>query len=105
MMSNIENLKPLSTEKAREIGKKGGKASAEAKKKRKAFKESLLLALETKKDDKTIQDIGIESLMKKYMIGDIEAFRVIRDTIGEKPTDKVNIGQDEAFKVEIKVVK
>lgn len=104
-MANIENLKPLTTDKAREIGSKGGKASVEAKRKRKAFKEALLLALETKKDNKTIQDIGIDALMKRFMIGDIEAFRIVRDTIGEKPTDKVDIGQDKAFEVEIKVVK
>lgn len=30
-MSNESNLKPLSTDKAREIGSKGGKASVEAK--------------------------------------------------------------------------
>lgn len=104
-MANIENLKPLSTEKAREIGKKGGKKSGEVRRERKAFKEALILALETKKDNKTIQEIGIDSLMQKYMTGDLEAFKVVRDTIGEKPTDKVDISQEKPFEVEIKVVK
>ena len=104
-MAGIENLKPLSTEKAREIGSKGGKKSGEVRRQRKAFKEALLLALDTKKDGKTIQDIGIDALLKKYMKGDLETFKAIRDTVGEKPTDKLDIGQDKPFEVEIKVIK
>ena len=30
------------------------------------------------------------SLIKKAMSGDVRAFEVIRDTIGEKPTDKID---------------
>jgi len=90
-MANEQNLKPLSTEKAREIGKKGGIASGKAKRERKAFKEALLLALETVQNDKTIQEIGIESLMAKYMGGDLKAFEIVRDTIGEKPTEKQEV--------------
>ena len=41
MANNIENLKPLSTEKAREIGSKGGKASVKARQKKKFIKEFL----------------------------------------------------------------
>lgn len=104
-MANIENLRIPTSEEAREIGRKGGKKSGEIRRQRKAFKEALILALEAKKGDKTIQDIGIEALMQRYMIGDLEAFKTVRDTIGEKPTDKVDIGQEKPFEVEIKVVK
>lgn len=102
-MANTENLKPVrSKEEARERGKKGGKRSGEVRKQRKAFKEALLLALDTKKDNKTIQDIGIDALMKRYMMGDLEAFKVVRDTIGEKPTDKIEgnltLSYEEAIK-------
>ena len=89
-MANESNLKPVrSKEEARERGKAGGIKSGEVRRERKAFKEALLLALTTKKNDKTIQDIGIDALMERYMIGDLEAFKVVRDTVGEKPTDKV----------------
>ena len=89
-MANEKNLKPVRTkEEARERGKKGGIASGKARQERKAFKEALILALTTKKDNKTIQDIGIDALMTKYMDGDLEAFKIVRDTIGEKPTDKI----------------
>ena len=90
-MANEQNLKPLSSKKAREIGRKGGIASGEAKRKRKAFKEALLLALEIEQDGKTIQDIGIESLLGKYKSGDLKAFEIVRDTIGEKPTEKQEV--------------
>lgn len=105
-MANIENLKPVRTkEEARIRGTNGGKKSGEVRRERKVFKEALLLALETKKDNKTIQDIGIDALMIKYMNGDLEAFKTVRDTVGEKPTDKVDIGQDKPFEVKIEVIK
>ena len=104
-MANIENLRPSEYKLSQEEAKKGGKKSGEVRRQRKAFKEALLLALETKKGNKTIQDIGINALMEKYMIGDLDAFKTVRDTIGEKPTDKVDIGQDKPFEVEIKVIK
>ena len=107
-MANLQNLIPNSErtpEQLREQTRKGGIASGEARRKRKAFKEALLLALETQKGDKTIQEIGIEAVMGKYMTGDLEAFKVVRDTVGEKPTDKMDIGQEKPFEVKIEVIK
>lgn len=87
---NEDNLRVPTSEEAREIGRKGGIASGKARRERKAFKEALLLALETMTEEgKTIQEKGIESLMKKYIDGDLQAFTIVRDTVGEKPTDKV----------------
>lgn len=90
-MANVQNLKTPTSKQAREYGRKGGIASAKAKKKRKEFKEALLLALQTVKDGQTVQDIGIASVMAKYMDGDLKAFEIIRDTIGEKPTEKQEV--------------
>ena len=90
-MANEQNLKPLNTrtkDERRKIAVMGGKASGKARRDRKTFKDSLLLALETiQEDGKTIQDIGIESLMGKYKNGDLKAFEIVRDTVGEKPTE------------------
>lgn len=105
IIPNGEATQFKSGKEAAESGRKGGIASGEAKRKRKAFKEALLLALETKKGDKTIQEIGIDAVMEKYMFGDLEAFKVIRDTVGEKPTDKMDISQDKPFEVKIEVIK
>lgn len=91
---NPQNLKPFNTmdaDKKKKIQSKGGKASGVSKRKRKAFKEALLEALKTEVDDKTIQEIGVESLMVKFMCGDLKAFEIVRDTVGEKPTDKQEV--------------
>ena len=45
-MANEQNLKPLTTSKAREIGKKGGKRSAEIRKEKKMLRDLLEEALE-----------------------------------------------------------
>ena len=94
--SNLISLADRTTEEQREIAKKGGIASGESRRKRKAFKEAFLLALEAKtKDNKMIQDVGIEALIEKFMAGDLEVFKAIRDTIGEKPVDKqINVETD-----------
>ena len=64
-MSNKDNLKPLSSSKAREIGSKGGKASVEARRKRKAMREQMemLLSLPVKspKLKKQLEEIGINA--------------------------------------------
>ena len=65
MMANEQNLKPLSTSKAREIGSKGGKASAKARKERKAMKEQmemlLTLPVKSSKTKEVLKKLGIKS--------------------------------------------
>ena len=96
-MANEQNLKPQNKRtksEQREIARKGGKASGQARRKRKEFKEALKLALTVvmdESDNKTVQDIGIEALMDRFMKGDPKVFELIRDTIGEKPTDKQEV--------------
>lgn len=87
-MANSENLKPpinkRSTSEQREIRQKGGIKSGEARRARKTLKEELLLLLES---GDTQSKISL-ALIKKALKGNIKAFEVIRDTIGEKPVDK-----------------
>lgn len=91
-MAGKENLRPVSSkDEARERGRKGGLASGEARRKRKTLKEELLLMLS---DGETQQSVTI-ALIEKAMSGDTKAFEVIRDTIGEKPVDKVMIADVE----------
>ena len=91
-MAGKENLRPVSSkEEARERGRKGGLASGEARRKRKTLKEELLLMLA---DGETQQSVTL-ALIEKAMSGDTKAFEVIRDTIGEKPVDKVMIADVE----------
>lgn len=91
-MANEKNLKPIRTKsEAREKGKKGGIKSGEVRAQRKTLKEELLVLLETKVEDKTIQEKISFSLIQEALYGNVKAFETIRDTIGEKPQDKVNI--------------
>ena len=93
-MANNENLVSLAdrtTSEKRAIASAGGKASGEARRKRKTLKEELLLMLA---DGDTQQSVTL-ALIEKAMSGDTKAFEVIRDTIGEKPVDKVMIADVE----------
>lgn len=91
-MANEENLVSLAdrtTEERREIAQKAGIASGKARRERKKFKEDLIAALEAIKDGKTVQELGVEAIISKFIAGDMQAFTIVRDTIGEKPTEKV----------------
>ena len=64
-------------------GRKGGIKSGEAKREKKLFKE----AIEKKLGD-SLENI-VEAMIKKASKGDVSASVFLRDTIGEKPTDKI----------------
>ena len=84
------DLKPVrSKDEAKRRGAAGGKKSGEARRQKKALRERLALLLETRHGDMDMADALALALIKKGLAGDVRAFEVIRDTIGEKPTDKV----------------
>lgn len=62
-MANIDNLVPLTTKKAREIGKKGGIASGIAKRQRKTLREigDMLgeLDIKSEKNKQILRDAGV----------------------------------------------
>ena len=89
-MANEGNLKPIRTRsEAREKGKKGGKKSGEVRAQRKTLREELIALLETKIEDKTIQEKISFSLIQEAISGNVKAFETIRDTIGEKPIEQI----------------
>lgn len=106
MAKGQENLVPLSTEKAREIGKKGGEASVQSRRKKKTLRELVELFGELGVNPDTLKlmkQLGIpEDLMTRKMQpvvalfnkankGDVSAFNAIRDIIGEKPVDETKL--------------
>lgn len=112
-MANDKNLRCLSTSEAREIGKKGGKASVEARRARRDMKESLniLLSLavksgevidpndksilsEVKGKNLTVSDAILVAQIQKALKGDLKAAEFVRDTVGQKPVDKKDIKQE-----------
>ena len=100
----------LSTEEAQKIGSIGGKASAKKRAEKKTFrqigtflceataKEGEVFDIETIKEvaelkgaNLSVKELMIWQQIQKALNGDTKAFEVVRDTMGEKPTDKVEV--------------
>lgn len=113
-MANEQNLtqagKKLTTEEAQKMGRKGGIASAKARREKKALKDTLeeLLAMPIKDGksqdiDKiksiagikgkniTMQEAIMVAMLNKAAKGDVRAAEYVRDTIGQKPDSRMNI--------------
>lgn len=109
-MANEDNLKPieLTHEQAVKFGSKGGKASVRAKRQRKTMKMQLELLMTSKldnpdlekikkvltkfkipKSDENIQMAMNVSMVQQALKGNTKAYEIIRDTLGEKPADKI----------------
>lgn len=99
-MAGKENIIPhqiKSTEKAREMGRKGGIKSGEAKREKKLFKEAI-----EKKLGKSL-DSMIDAMIEQANKGNVQAIAFLRDTIGEKPTDRQEIESSGTQTIEIKI--
>lgn len=78
------NLIKLTSEEARKRGSAGGKKSAEVRRVLKTFKE---LDDELTTDDERKKMLA--ALKKRAEQGNLKAFELYRDTMGMKPTDKI----------------
>jgi hypothetical protein len=83
--SNLIPISERSPEEVREMGRKGGIASGEARRRKKSLKEELITLLE---NGNTQEKISL-AIIQQALDGNTKAFEVIRDTIGEKPVDKL----------------
>ena len=91
---NAEHTQFRSGAEAVENGRKGGIASGEARRKRKTLKEELLLMLSDGDIQEKISLALINEAIKGNNAGSVtKAFEVIRDTIGERPVEKVQATQ------------
>lgn len=108
-MANEKNLIPQaqrSPKEARENGRKGGKASGEARRAKRTLRELVEIFGNLDVSDearKKMKEIGIPeelwtrkmqpvvALFNKANKGDVGAFNAIRDIIGEKPVDKTQL--------------
>ncbi len=93
LMANEQNLinpSDLTPNERRENASKAGKASGAARRARKTLKEELLLLLSDGDTQSRLSLALIEEALNGNKAGSVtKAFEVIRDTIGEKPVDKV----------------
>ena len=100
----IENLRVPTSEQAREYGRRGGLASAEARQKKKTASEIVGMILEQRPElqpgtVKMLERLGIEeknpelkvvafaSLVTKMITGDLEATKIVLKLLGEMPSD------------------
>jgi hypothetical protein len=83
----IENLKPpvRTTEEARERGRNGGIKSGEARREKKLMTDDLVRRL-----GKCIGDVN-DALILQMKKGNVQAWIAARDTLGEKPKDKMEL--------------
>ena len=91
-----EGRKFTTGEVAREAGRKGGLKAAETKRLRKTLREELLDLLQVKSKDSegkehTQQELISASMIKEARGGNVRAFETIRDTIGEKQREQVEM--------------
>ena len=109
-----EDLKPVqSTEEAKERGRKGGIASGKARREKKMMRETLdiLLAMPLKNGKNAdvesirnfaalkgkninVQEAILIAQVQKAMKGDTKAAEYVRDTIGQKPVDSVDMNMN-----------
>ena len=110
---NDENLIPneaRTPRERRENASKAGKASAKARREKKTFKaifsavldmpiergkstdlDQIRTIADAKGKNLTVQEATALSIAVKAVKGDLKAAEFIRDTIGEKPTDSIDI--------------
>lgn len=94
-----------SPEELREQTRRGGIKSGEVRRKKRTFAEGLRAILDMQEDDDEIREalksLGLEGTVrdalniaqiKQARKGDSDAFRLIRDTVGEKPREGLEIG-------------
>ena len=96
---NISGLKRLTTEEARALQKKGVEKRKENQLKRKLIKEGLEERMGMHFDE------YCDIIYKGALKGDMKAWELIRDTLGQKPVEKTDIRADTDFNVNIKVEK
>lgn len=91
-MPNEQNLIPQAHVLTVEEQSKGGVESGKSKRRRRTLKEELLLMLEDPEVQQSVAAALIREATEGNNAGSVaRAFETIRDTIGEKPVDKVMI--------------
>ena len=95
-MANEQNLRPSEYKLSQDEAKKGGIASGEARRRKRDIRLALEALLEKDISDKngnvmtTTEAIALKQI-EKALKGDTKAFEVVRDTVGQKPTEKLDV--------------
>jgi hypothetical protein len=95
---NEQNLRPGEYKLTLEEQKKGGIASGKARAEKRDLRKALELLLEqTYTDKKGVTRTGAQAITEKLfsevMKGNVKAFEVLRDTVGQKLPDRIMIAE------------
>jgi len=94
---NPQNMKPFNTlteKEQKKLASKGGKKSGEVRRARKTLREELLALLSDGDTQSKMSLALIEEALSGNKAGSVtKAFETIRDTIGEKPADKIIVAE------------
>lgn len=119
---NLLKAEDLTSEQLRERASKAGKASVEAKRRKKTMREALEMMLYdveldeqtkerlraqgiTDRKDFNHQTVITRSLIAKAESGDVQAYHAICSMIGEKPAEKMELSGDLLTKLRVRRVK
>lgn len=96
-MANEQNLIPGGHKLTQEEASRGGKKSGESRRRKRQLRDALQELLDREYTDKegNVADgttILAAGLFRKAQKGDIRAWEVLRDTVGQKPADRVEVG-------------
>lgn len=98
-------------EEQRERARKAGQKSGEVRRARKTLREELLALLSQDITDKRGRTVPTQvalstALIQEALKGNTKAFEVVRDTIGEKPVDKIEqVNLDVQYRESVEYVK
>ena len=117
---NLIDPKDRTSEQLREMTRKGGIKSGEARRRKKTMREALeMLMYHTELKEQTKQMLKAEgiseedfnhqmvitrSLIAKAESGDVQAYNAICGMIGEKPADKVEMSGGQSMEVKIEYI-
>lgn len=107
---NIDNLRVPTSEEARKNGKKGGEASGKSRKERRLLQDALqkqlsgMYEIENGSKKVTGYNAVAAALIKQALGGNVKAIVALRDSIGEKPKETVEVENNELTGIKIKFV-
>ena len=102
-LKNLEKADAKNNFNNSEVARKAQKKSVESRKRNQTLAELLKIALLLPNEDTgEVNNVAItNAIINKAIKGDVSAYQTIRDTIGEKPTDKQeivgNLGIEKVF--------
>jgi hypothetical protein len=82
---NLVTADKRTLEERQKIASRAGKASVESRRRKKTLREELLAILS---DGDTQNRVSL-ALVQQALLGNVKAFETLRDTIGQKPVEKI----------------